>query len=80
MANFNNLKSGQILNMKGLAQAALENWDLKEMMPSEVKYLKWQAVHGDENFVLSETTARSFRDGWDLISEYARSFNQEFLT
>jgi hypothetical protein len=75
MANFKNLRPGQIINMKELAQAALENWDLSETRPSEVKYLEFQAANGDENFELSETTARSFRDEWDLISEYARSSN-----
>lgn len=73
MANYKNLKPGQIVNMRELAQAALDNWDLDEMRPASVQYLEWQAAHGDEEFEISEVTARSFRDEWDMLSEYAGS-------
>lgn len=67
------MNAGQIVNMKELAQEALDNWDLNEMRPASVAYLEYQAKWGDEEYEISEVTARSFRDEWDMLSEYASS-------
>lgn len=67
------MNAGQIVNMKELAQAALDNWDLNEMRPASVAYLEYQVKWGDEEYEISEVTARSFRDEWDMLSEYASS-------
>ena len=67
------MNAGQIFNMRELAQEALDNWDLDEMRPASVAYLEHQVRFGDEVFLITETTARSFRDEWDMLSEYATS-------
>ena len=73
MSKFANLKAGQKLNMRELAQAALDNWDKDAMSASEIAYLEHQVAFGDEEYEISEVTARSFRDEWDMLSEYSSS-------
>lgn len=67
------MKAGQIFNMRTLAQDALDNWDVDEMRPSEIAYLEHQVNFGDEEYEIDEVTARSFRDEWDMLSEYSSS-------
>lgn len=59
--------------MRELAQAALDNWDRDAMSESEIAYLEHQAQCGDEEYEIDATTARSFRDEWDMLSEYSKS-------
>ena len=73
MSNFQNLHAGQIINMRKLAEEALGNWDTAEMSAGEIAYLEHQVKFGDEEYEISATTARSFRDEWDMLAEYAAS-------
>lgn len=67
------MKSGQIFNLRQLAQEALDNWDAEHMTDGEVKYLRHLADTGDEQYEISEVTARSYKDEWDMLAEYAES-------